>query len=344
MKPIIILLLFICFIKCSFGQSKKELLFQNKTLNHENITAVDAETTGGSISVFGVQENDAHIEIYLQTSNYRNISKEEILKRFNSDYTLTVSTINHKLTAIARKKESLFNLGLGLSISFKIYVPKASSTNLITSGGNITINDMSNGTLEFVTSGGNLVLNNLHAKVRGKTSGGNIYLKGSSQNIEVITSGGNIEAENDNGDINLSTSGGNVNLRNLSGSINASTSGGSVNADHIEGSLVTTTSGGNLKLINLMCTLDGSTSGGNIDVTISKTGKYIKLHNSGGDTNLEVPNGMGFNIKMHGNKVNMNPLSIFKGESDEHNMNGTINGGGVLISMNGGDHVTLNIK
>jgi hypothetical protein len=319
--------------------------FMTKSLANDAIQKVKVETTGGNISVEGVDAS-ARVEVYIWPGNSRDrsMSKADIQKRLDEEYDLTISVDDHKLTAIAKPKHRNMDWNHSLSISFKVFVPKSASSNLTTSGGNIRLNDLS-GIQDFTTSGGNLELDNLSGHVTGRTSGGNITLTNSKDDIDLITSGGNIDAEKCKGDIKLTTSGGSVSLHHLSGTIKGVTSGGSVMGDEIEGELSAHTSGGNVHMDNLSCSIETSTSGGNISVSMKSFGKYVRITNSSGNIDLEVPKGNGMNLDLHGDKINTGVLTNFSGDKDEHNLTGTVNGGGVPVTIDAGSgRIKLTIK
>ncbi len=319
--------------------------FMTKSLASDGIQQVKVETTGGNISVSGA-DAQARIEVYIWPGNSRdkNMSKADIQKRLDADYDLTIGVADHKLTAIAKPKHRNMDWNHSLSISFKIFVPRTASSNLTTSGGNIHLDNLS-GTQDFTTSGGNLSVDQLSGHVTGRTSGGNISVTNSKDDIDLTTSGGNIDADKCNGDITLTTSGGSVSLHHLQGKIKGTTSGGSVNGEDIEGELSAHTSGGNVHMDNLSCSLETSTSGGNITVSMKSLGKYVKISNSAGNIDLEVPKDKGMNLKLHGDKIHTGVLNNFSGDTDEHHMTGTLNGGGVPITVDAGSgKIKLSLK
>ncbi|MEO6316097.1 MAG: DUF4097 family beta strand repeat-containing protein [Chitinophagaceae bacterium] len=344
MKKYLSILLFGSLTAVAYAQESNKEPYMVKSLASEAIQNVRVETTGGNIAVAGVDEQ-ARIEVYVWAGNSRdrNISKEEIKKRLEEDYDLTISTDNHELTAIAKTKQHFSNWKRGLSISFKVYVPHNASTNLITSGGNISLTALT-GTQDFKTSGGNLTVDHLKGHIKGKTSGGNITCSYLQDNIDLSTSGGNISAEKTNGDIRLSTSGGSLTLNQLTGTTRATTSGGNVDADEIEGELSAHTSGGNVGMTNLSCSLETSTSGGNIDVRIKTLGKYVKITNSGGHIDLQVPQGQGMDLNLSADKVNATALSGFKGDVKKDRIEGSLNGGGVPVNVHGGSSINFSTK
>ena len=106
---------------------------------------VQAQTSGGSISVSGVSNtSEMRIEVYVSPNNNRNeFSKEEIQQRLNEMYDLNIAVANNKLTAIAKSKERIKDWKKALNISFKVFVSKNVSTDLNTSGGSISLTNVS---------------------------------------------------------------------------------------------------------------------------------------------------------------------------------------------------------
>jgi hypothetical protein len=346
MKKYFLLSLLGAFQLVSMAQPKwdKEP-FITKSLSNESIKNVDVQTSGGSISVSGVAPAQARIEVYVSPNNNKNdVSKEEIQKRMNELYDLKISVANNKLTATAKSKEKIKDWKKALNISFKVFVTKNVSTDLSTSGGSISLADLS-GDLKFSTSGGSLDLDNVAGKIDGRTSGGSINLENSKDEIELTTSGGSIHAKNCNGKLRLSTSGGSLDLKDLKGDIRATTSGGSVEGRNVEGELITHTSGGSIHLSDLSCSLETSTSGGNIDVSIKQLGKYVKISNSAGNIDLELPKGKGVDLELSGDKIKTDKLDNFNGKVDDDEVTGKLNGGGILVRVDAGSgRIYLGLK
>ena len=182
-------------------------------------------------------------------------------------------------------------------------------------------------------------------KITGTTSGGSIHVSDSKDIIDLSTSGGSIDAENCLGQIKLNTSGGSLNLSNLQGTITANTSGGGIHGNAIAGELAAHTSGGSVNLSSLTCSLETSTSGGSINVSIDQLGKYVKINNSGGHVDLQVPANQGLDLKLYGGKVKTEELKNFSGSTKEGELVGQVNGGGVPISVDAGSgRVSLSFK
>ncbi|HWK06968.1 MAG TPA: hypothetical protein VNS58_25210 [Puia sp.] len=340
-KHLIISFLFLVFSTLSgeaqFWEDSSPFLV--KSFARGAVQLVRAETSGGSIRVSGADTSDIKVEVYIQSNNGRGIglSKEEIQKRLDEDYELTISLADNKLTATCKAKDGFMDWKRSLSVSFRIVVPQNVSTNLATSGGSIHLANLS-GTQDFRTSGGSLHIDQLSGKIKGRTSGGSIHVLHSKDDIDLSTSGGSIEAADCHGKIKLATSGGSLHLNALQGDITASTSGGSVHGDDIEGELVTHTSGGSITLGGLSCSLEASTSGGNINVDIKELGKYVKLENSGGHIDLQIPKDKGLDLKLYGEGIKGTVLTNFSGSIDKNKIEGTLNGGGipVIVDAHGG--------
>ncbi|WP_018615771.1 DUF4097 family beta strand repeat-containing protein [Segetibacter koreensis] len=318
------------------AQKETKEPYLSKSFANTSIKDVDVKTSGGSISVAGVDASEARVEVYVNgNKNSDNLSKEDIKRRLEENYDLNISLSNNTLTAIAKPKERSMNWKKGLSISFKVFTPKNVNSDIATSGGSISLTNLS-GNQDFSTSGGSLHVDNLSGNVKGRTSGGSIDVTNSKDDISLSTSGGSIHAENCDGNLRLSTSGGSLDLTALKGNIEASTSGGSINGNDIEGELSASTSGGSVHLNNLTCSLEASTSSGSIDISMKSIGKYIKISNSGGNVDLTIPGGKGIDLRLSGNKVSTPALANFNGSMDNNEVEGKLNGGGVPVTVRAG--------
>jgi hypothetical protein len=336
MRKINLLLLLLIHAVLLKAQSDKQP-FLTKSLAGESINSLEAKTTGGNISVSATSQSESRVEVYVTPNNGKanSLTKEEIQKRLDDDYELSVAVVNNKVRAIAKPKDRNMNWKKALSISFHVFVTKNVSSDLTTSGGNIKLSGIS-GTQDFTTSGGNLDLDNLGGKITGRTSGGNIHLSNSKDDIELTTSGGNISAENSDGKIKLATSGGSLRLKRLKGNIKATTSGGNIDGEFISDELNTHTSGGNVSLRDLSCNLETSTSGGNIDVEMKEVFKYVSITNSSGNIDLQMPGNKGVDLKLRGGKIKTTSFSNFSGSVEDDRIDGKLNGGGSSVKVSAG--------
>src|SRR6185312_15788771 len=135
--------------------------------------------SGGSINVIGGSPSEARIEVYVRGNNDNKLSKEEIQKRLDEDYSLEVAVKDNQLVAIAKQKNRMLNWKKALSIAFKVYVGGKIDSKLSTSGGSISISNLS-GTQHFSTSGGSLQVEKISGSIDGRTSGGSITLQDSN--------------------------------------------------------------------------------------------------------------------------------------------------------------------
>lgn len=312
---------------------EKETPYFVKTYKSSEIKNLYVRTSGGGIGVIGSAGDEARVEVYIKGNNGMNkLSKEEIEDRLK-DYELSVQKDGDKISCVAKRKSDIgWNWKNGLNISFKIYTPEKISTDLVTSGGGISMKNLT-GDLGFTTSGGGLKLQNLGGNVKGRTSGGGIDISGCRDNIDVSTSGGGIDADNCKGDIRLSTSGGGLRLKGLNGTIKATTSGGGVRAENIGGDFVTSTSGGSIKLEDITASVKASTSGGGIDADIKSLGKYLSLSTSAGSIHVRMPMDKGMNLDLDGNRVKIPEIKNFSGKIEKDRVRGSVHGGGIAVSM-----------
>ncbi len=328
--------LFVALIVSSnlMAQNDDEKPYITKTYQAGDLRNVKVETSGGGITVAGQSGSEARVEVYIRPNNWNGskVSKEEIEERL-TNYTITIKKEGDLLTAIAKRKDNDWNnWKKSLSITFKVYTPEKISTDLNTSGGGISLKNLS-GTQRFNTSGGGLSLANLSGDIKGSTSGGGIKLINCKDKINLSTSGGGITAEDSDGEIRLSTSGGGLKLNNLKGKIKATTSGGSVNADDIRGELITSTSGGGIRIDDMEGSLDASTSGGSINVDMKSMGSYLTLSTSAGGIHVNMPLDKGMDLDLDGNKVKMPELAKFSGTIEKDRVRGKLNGGGIPVKM-----------
>ena len=343
-KIVLFVSILICVSSCSTtkvqGQGKAP--FITREFQSSSIKEVSAATAGGSIILTGDAGSKAVVEVNISNNKWSN---EKIKQVLDENYTIDIKVENGKLYAIAKPKRSISNWNSqGLSISFKISVPKNVNSNLQTSGGSIHIGNLS-GSQNFATSGGSLTVENVSGNTAGATSGGSITVTDSKDKIDLKTSGGSITAKNCSGNIDLSTSGGSINLNNLTGNIDAKTSGGSISAKNIKGTFKTGTSGGSVKLDDISGNLDARTSGGTMDVKIKSVNDYVKISNSG-NINISLPAGKGFDLNVKANKIEngMKEMSSFRGVWKNESVDGTINAGGPKVDVKSSQRVRISFE
>jgi DUF4097 and DUF4098 domain-containing protein YvlB len=339
-KLILILLLSAPAYLVSAQESRVPYL--TKSLLKESIKTVFVNTSGGSISVYGTEGQEPRVEVYISGNNNQDYTNDEIKKRLDEDYTLTITTNNGELHATAKQRGN-FNWKRHLNIGFKVYVGRQTATNLNTSGGSIKLASLT-GSQNFGTSGGSINVDDVAGVIKGETSGGSINVSNSKQEIDLETSGGSIKAYNCSGNIKLETSGGSLRLDNLKGTVSASTSGGSVNGSGISGQLTTSTSGGSINLMAISGSLNASTSAGSVHVQMLQVGKFVKLDTSAGHIDLELPTKQGLDLDLRGDRVTLDMDGTFNGSKEKEKVVGKINGGGPVVEVRGDSRVSVTTK
>ena len=312
--------------------------YLTRSLSSDNVKTVFVNTSGGSISVKGGEE--PRLEVYVTDNNNRDLSKDEIKKRLQEDYNIDIAIHDGELHATAKQKHNISNWRRSLSISFRLYVNKATETNLNTSGGSIAIANLI-GNQNFETSGGSLSVNNITGIIKGETSGGSINVANAKQDINLTTSGGSITARDCQGHIKLETSGGSLRLDNMKGYVKAETSGGSVNGNNIDGELIASTSGGSLSLMQIAGSVDATTSAGSIHVEMTRVDKYVKIDGNSGHVDLRLPANKGLDLDVRGDRVNVAMNGKFEGQKEKEKVVGKINGGGSPVDVRGDGTVNV---
>lgn len=345
MKKYLLVLFVACAGSSVFAQNNQKTPYLTKSLSGQAVKNVFVNTSGGSITVSGASGQEPRVEVFIQGNNGNgDLSKEEIKKRLDENYDLSVDVNGGELHAKAKSKhDGNWDWKKSLSISFRVYVPGNVATNLNTSGGSIHLDNLT-GAQQFETSGGSLHLDKITGTIKGRTSGGSIHVSDSKENIDLQTSGGSIEARNCMGRIKLETSGGSLHLDGLKGDIKATTSGGSISGSKIDGDFITGTSGGSINLTDLSCSLDASTSAGSFHAQFVSVGKFVKIDVSSGRVDLQLPSKQGLNLDLRADKIETNLADNFSGSKDKERVEGKLNGGGSLVEVRGSNRVNLTVN
>lgn len=249
----------------------------------------------GDIKINSWEKNEVQVLVDLRGSDSR-VEK----------YTVEFNQEGDKVSILGRTKDrSFFQWNFGsLEVKYTIMLPKNFNTDLKSSGGDISVQNV-NGTLKGKTSGGNITLESLNGNVEIKTSGGEVEISTVTGNIDAHTSGGNVRIEKVIGDISAGSSGGNIEVYDASGNIKTKTSGGDIK----------------LKLSGDNKGIDAKTSGGDITLYINENiSATVDAETSGGSVNCELP-------------------VTVKGKVERSELHGKINGGGnpIRLETSGGD-------
>ena len=205
---------------------------------------------------------------------------------------------------------------------YTVSVPSAFQAQLKTSGGGISVSDLT-GEVKAVTSGGSLKFGRLRGPLDGKTSGGSVRVTDCQGDLKIKTSGGGIEVSGGSGNVDGITSGGSVKVRNFDGAVRIGSSGGGITIENVTGRI------------------EGSTSGGSISARLSTPpAESVTLSTSGGGVTLRVPETSAFDLDAasSGGGVSSDLPVTITGKKVHDRLKGPVNGGGkaVILRTSGG--------
>ncbi|HUJ43313.1 MAG TPA: DUF4097 family beta strand repeat-containing protein [Opitutaceae bacterium] len=270
-----------------------------KTFTVQPGGTLKVQTSGGNVSVEAGAGDVVKVVAKEKIRADTDAQADELLK----DLDLTIEQQGNDVTAIAKYEKKLGSWfgSTPVQVDFSVTVPSRYNTDLKTSGGNITVGDLT-GEMLAKTSGGNVKLGNIDGTVDAGTSGGNVSLGSCTGDTKLRTSGGNVRAEKIVGRADLGTSGGDIRVQLVENTLSAHTSGGNVEA----------AIGGALKGD---CSL--GTSGGEVRVTVDKAAAFqLDAATSGGSVRAD-----GLTITLDGGGVGKSHLS------------GKVNGGGPVLKL-----------
>lgn len=250
---------------------------------------IEVSTSGGSIELVGENTDEVRVEMYVRKRG-RELDRDDADL---SNWEIRIEKEGNTVFAIAKREGRNWGNN-NISISFKVYAPTKSISDLRTSGGSISLE--------------NLIGDQI-----------------------ARTSGGSIQAENIEGEIQLKTSGGSITLADIDGFAEVNTSGGRIRGENITGGIDAKTSGGSITLDNISGNVEAKTSGGSIDAEVINPDAFIELRTSGGSITITVPKELGYDLDLDGNRVRAD-LYNFQGEFDKNDMKGIMNGGGTKVS------------
>lgn len=264
----------------------------------------------GSVEIESGDENTVEIEVLLKADTRDEDRAQEIFDRFEIDFEQDGSDLY--VTGDYSKEDRGWRFWERernrLKVKFFITVPKEFDVSVETSGGSISVADLT-GEVKAKTSGGSLAFDNIEGSVKANTSGGSISLLSCVGRADVKTSGGSISIGSVAGEVVAHTSGGSISVDEVMGAIDASTSGGSIEARisrQPEDDCRLVTSGGSVTVYleqDMNFDVDAATSAGRIttDFPVKVSGRISKsslkaeindggpelfLRTSGGNINL----------------------------------------------------------
>jgi DUF4097 and DUF4098 domain-containing protein YvlB len=261
-----------------------------KTFTVQPDGTLRVETSGGGIKVDPGAGNTVKILVKQRIAAATDAEADEILKNL----TLTLEQQGNDVIAIAKyegeRTSSWFHFGSWppVQCEFIVTVPATYNVDLRTSGGGISVGDLT-GAVVARTSGGGLRFGRITGTVDGHTSGGGISLEECTGDVKVHTSGGGIHLGPVGGNAQVHTSGGGISIKGIAGVVNAHTSGGPIDvafAGPLKGDCEFSTSGGGITVHvdpKSDFNLDARTSGGGVrcQVPLTVVGEIKSSHVSG---------------------------------------------------------------
>ena len=253
-------------------------------------------TSGSAISVKGDSGNEVLVEMYVKYKGKEVSAKNSEVEGLLENYELDFIQSGNKVSVSAKQKGNIkWNSKERINLSFIVSVPYETSTVVKSSGGSISMVEIS-GNHEVHTSGGSVKISDSKGELLTKSSGGSFLLDEFIGNADIQTSGGYIKVNNLTGDIAIASAGGSVTLEEISGSIDVSSSGGSIKAQ------------------------------------LNELEKGLTMKSSGGSITAIVPEGMGLDLDLRGGRVK-STLANFNGEIKDDKILGKMNGGGIPVKM-----------
>lgn len=268
-----------------------------KTFSVESGAKLSVETSGGNVRV---ESGDVQRVRIVARQIFPKASTDAEADEAAKSLELVMEQNGASVKASAKYTKSTWWGRTPVVVHFDVTVPRACDVNLNTSGGDISVSDLT-GAAKVKTSGGNVKLGQIAGEVNARTSGGNVALAGCTRGAALSTSGGNITAGPVAGNLEATTSGGDITINGVSGSVSARTSGGNVRAK--------------LAAITSDCTL--GTSGGDVSVALAKdSALLLDAMTSGGRVG-----GDGLRIE------------LLAGGNGKNRLSGKVNGGGPRLKL-----------
>jgi hypothetical protein len=316
--------LVLVFISCAAFAATEENLTKNFKAESGGTLVVDVEF--GSIDVTTNTTAEVAVDVWRKVSRKNQTTEADFLREHPVEFVRDGNTV----TVRCRHKQEISGWfgggGNRNEAKYTIRLPAQFSAKLNTSGGGISVNDLT-GEVKANTSGGGLKFGRIHGPLNGNTSGGGIRVSDTEGEIKIGTSGGGIEVTGGSGSLKGNTSGGHVTVKAFSGPVSVSTSGGGITIENATGKV------------------EASTSGGGINASLSSPLKEeVKLSTSGGGMTLKVPAETAFNLDAStsgGGATCDLPVTV-QGKMERQRIKGTVNGGGpqvYLRTSGGGIHV-----
>jgi DUF4097 and DUF4098 domain-containing protein YvlB len=297
--------------------SSEDQVNQRFTVEPGGKVTVDVEF--GSVDVKTSNDPVVIVDAWRKISRKSKADEEAYLR----DHPIEVTQDGANVTVRARGKvegrttRSFFGRGNQNEARYTLTIPAKFNVQLKTSGGPITVSDLT-GETRANTSGGALRFEHLHGPIDANTSGGAIHVTASEGPMKVHTSGGGIDIIGGSGSVEAGTSGGPIKVKDFTGPIHVNTSGGGISVEDVTGEL------------------HGSTSGGSIHASLgAPLGETTRLTTSGGGITVNLPKDSAFDLDAatSAGSVHSEFAVDSSGKPNRSHLKGPVNGGGKSVYL-----------
>jgi hypothetical protein len=236
------------------------------------------DASGGDVSVKGTSESGAHVVVTTNISDLESV------------FDLRFDEQPHAVEIVAHRRSGAM-WPHHFILKFEISVPRQTSLELKTGGGDVRAEDLE-GTFHLRTSGGDVEASDVKGNLEGETSGGDMRIRQLSGDLMLRTSGGDIRASGIGGRVGIHSAGGDIEVSLARGNAQGGeveTSGGEINValdTAVNLSLEASAGGGDVHS-DLALTVTGTVSESNLRGALGKGGELLRLHSSGGDIHLQ---------------------------------------------------------
>ena len=266
-----------------------------------------ANTGPGGFLELSAERGEIHVDTWARGEVRIAVEKEaDVLtdveaRKIFADFDVYISREDNEVYISAEQEDE--GESKSLRVRFKLTVPQKYRLDLQTSGGaieigrlngdvrvetaggDIKVDQLSNGLVDVETAGGNITLVGIkNGDGRARTAGGNIKVGDVSGDLEVRTAGGTIKIDRVGGDSEAETSGGSIKLGEAGGRVRAQTAGGSIHIGPVGGAVAAETSGGSIHIGPGRGAITAQTTGGSIEVR--GAGGPVRATTSGGSIEI----------------------------------------------------------
>ena len=314
---------------CLFAQHPDKFSFK-QSYGIATPAQMAISTNDGFINA--IAKNSDQIEVFFivkKNGRIIDVDLEELEEHVDVD----IQSSSDKLEIYIKQRESSWirNWKDRYYVSLHILAPTRTTCNLKTSDGDVDMVGF-RGNQSCKTSDGDIRVEDIEGDLYAKTSDGNIDILGINGNLDTHTSDGDIKAVDINGEASFKTSDGKIVATNIAGDTKATTSDGNIILENVKGENSARTSDGNILFENMRGSLVAQTSDGDIRGDLNSLTNRLYLKTSDGNITVSVPDGMGMDLLLRGEDINMH-LDDFSGETSDHKIEGTIRGGGVEVEL-----------